>query len=396
MLNYTFVRIFYKVKVTQNISRLKYLMAIYGLSMDELLLLISEGLTKPITKEEVLAEEIKVTHLKRIDQIFEKGLHFYLDPKAPDLNKEASIFFRKEKFNTDLNIGAKKIVNRFEDFKIALSAIAKLSDIKFERKVGVFSTAKSARKVATRVRSLLYPEFYREKREFLKALIAKFASANILVFEFVETWNKIDKANIDGFFLMPNVIVVKRNQAAMRREIFTLAHELGHYLLKEEEVEEFDYSLILDTKLSLVERWCNDFAYYFLAGNYADQLDSLSVANASNDYHHDILNAISEKTHLSKIALYTRLLFEKKISRPNYAQIKNDIDTQIKERIEKERWAREQEALLGKQGGSVPKAINSPLLISTIQTAFHEGIIDEVEVCRTLNIKPEHLDDYIQ
>lgn len=104
-------------------------------------------------------------------------------------------------------------------------------------------------------------------KEFLRALISKFAEKNILVFEFVETWNKKEKANIDGFYLAPNVIVLKRHQSSFRREIFTLIHELGHYLLNEEEIEELDISNFANNKLSDIERWCNDFAYYFLVGD---------------------------------------------------------------------------------------------------------------------------------
>jgi radical SAM superfamily enzyme YgiQ (UPF0313 family) len=43
----------------------------------------------------------------------------------------------------------------------------------------------------------------------------------------IETWNKKEKANIDGIYLSPNVIVLKR-QKSYRRETFTLIHELGH------------------------------------------------------------------------------------------------------------------------------------------------------------------------
>ena len=68
------------------------------------------------------------------------------------------------------------------------------------------------------------------------------ATKNIMVFEFIETWNKKEKANIDGFYLKPNLIVLKRHQS-FSREIFTLAHELGHYLLDEEEIEEINYSV---------------------------------------------------------------------------------------------------------------------------------------------------------
>jgi len=359
--------------------------------------MISDGLKKPITKEEIFRNEIKVSILKRIDKVFEKGLHFYLDPKAPEKSKEASIFFRKEKFGIELNIGAKKIVNHFEDFKISLSAIAKLSDIDFKRQIEVYNIHHSPRETASEIRKILYPDFEIEKREFLKGLITKFASANILVFEFVETWNKKEKANIDGFFLKPNVIVVKRNQSAMRREIFTLAHELGHYLLKEEEVEEFDYNRLLNKELNAVERWCNDFAYYFLAGKYADSIDKLEIANADNDYHHEMIANISKRTHLSQTALYTRLLFQNLLSKANYFKIKSGIEAGIKARQEAEKLKREQDILTGKpSGGSTPKAINSPLLISTIQSAFYEGVINEYEVCKSLNIKPENLDIYIQ
>ena len=106
------------MKVEQNIERLKYLLTLLKMSVEELLPLISEGLTKPITKEQILNSNIELGHLKRIDKIFNKGIHYYLDPKSPDISKDASIFFRKNKFDIDLNLGARKIVNHFEEFKL--------------------------------------------------------------------------------------------------------------------------------------------------------------------------------------------------------------------------------------------------------------------------------------
>jgi hypothetical protein len=38
-------------------------------------------------------------------------------------------------------------------------------------------------------------------------------------------------------------------------------------LLNEEEIEELDISNFANNKLSDIERWCNDFAYYFLVGD---------------------------------------------------------------------------------------------------------------------------------
>ena len=83
------------MKIEQNISRLKYLLALYKMPVDDLLAIISKGLKKPISKEDILSTVIDLGHLKRIDKVFNKGLHFYLDPKSPEISKDASIFFRK-------------------------------------------------------------------------------------------------------------------------------------------------------------------------------------------------------------------------------------------------------------------------------------------------------------
>jgi Zn-dependent peptidase ImmA (M78 family) len=385
------------LKIEQNISRLKYLLTLYKMTVDELLVMISEGLKKPITKDDIFSDEINLSFLKRIDKIFNKGLHFYLDPKSPEVSKDASIFFRKSKFGVDLNIGAKKIVNQFEEFKISLSAIAKLAELNIDRNIQVYNIQQNPKNVAKQLRNGFYPEFNSIPKEFLRGLIGKLAENNILVFEFVETWNKKEKANIDGFFLNPNVIVLKRQQISFRREIFTLIHELGHYLLNEEEVEQLEIQNLANAKLSAIERWCNDFAYYFLVGEYDELLKNITSVDASNDYHHETIEIISKNTHLSKIALFTRLLFENKLSQKNYNIIKADLEEQFRIKQEEEKNRRELEKQQGiKLGGSTPKPINSPLLVSTIQTAFYEGVINEFDVCKSMNIKPDKLDKYLQ
>jgi len=369
----------------------------YRLTIKEFLALISEGLKKPISQEEIFSQEIKISYLKRIDKIFEKGLHYYLDPKDPEKSKEASVFFRKQNFATEnLNIGAIKIVNQFEELKLSLSAIAKLSDLSFKRKIPKHSVTNNPKEVAARIRDILYPSFNSNRREFLKGLISKFAEHNILVFEFIETWNKKNKANIDGFFLKPNMIVLKRHQA-FRREIFTLAHELGHFLLEEEEIEQLDYQNIARDNLTTLERWCNDFAYYFLAGDYSITIDTLEQASKKNDYHFNLIKKISENTHLSQIALFTRLLYQNKISKSSYQNVKKDFEEKLK-KWEKEKEKKKQllKELGIKQKGMVAKPIPSPLFISTIQAAYYEGILNEYEVCKKLKIKPDKLEEYVQ
>lgn len=386
------------LKVEQNISRLNYLLSLYGMTMDDLLSTINKGRKHLITQNEVFSKDIDISILKKIDKIFDKGLHFYLDPKTLEQTEEASIFFRKNSFGTELNIGARKIVTQFEDFKISFSAIAKLADINLNRNLPVYNINQSAKDVANQLRKLIYPNHQtKTRKDFLTAIIGKLAERNILVFEFVETWNKKEKANIDGFFLCPNVIVLKRNQNAFNREIFTLLHELGHYLLNEEEIEQVDVLNTVNSNLSEVERWCNDFAYYFLAGDYSAIIDNMDMADASNDYYHETIEEISQKVNLSRIALYTRLLLQGKISHHNYNLVKTDLDEQYHNRLQEKKKERDLKKVDGrKQGGSSPIPIKSPLLISTIQTAFYEGVINESEVCKTLNIPPTKLDKFIQ
>ncbi len=364
--------------------------------MDELLVMINLNLRKKIKKDDILSKTIDLRHLKRIDKIFNKGLPFYLDPKNITKTKEASIFFRKNQFNSQLNIGAKKIVNHFEEMKVSISAISKLAEIDISRKIPLYSINDDPKKIAQEIRKILYPEFNKNLKIFLKSLISKLADNNILVFEFVETWNKKETANIDGFFINPNVIVIKRHQNAFRREIFTLIHELGHFLINEEEIEEVNLDYLGHTGTSSIEKWCNDFSFHFLAGEYGEILDNIKRATKKNDFHFNLIDNISKETHLSRIALFTRLLYQKKISKKNYNIIKAKFDEEYKLKKEEKKLLKEAEKEMGiKHQGRSPQPILSPLLIFTVQTAFNHGIINEYQVCKTLNINPNKIDKYL-
>lgn len=387
--------------VSLNINRLNHLLTLYGVTKGELLKRLNVKRKSPLAEADVFNEEIKLSILKKIDSIFHKGLSFYIDPKEPTQSKEESIFFRKDNFNAKLNLGAKQIVTKFEEEKIAFSTLAKLSDFKIKRNISVFKITDNPETVASEIRMTLYAEFNIDKREFLKNLISKFADNNILVFEFVETHNKKEKANINGFYLTPNVIVLKRNQRSFSREIFTLAHELGHYLLNEEEIDDNVSEINVEyNKLNKIERWCNDFAYFFLAGQYSNVIDRLDSANSGNDYHHETINEVSKHTHLSTISLYTRLLLSNKISPFNYKQVTDEILASIKdwEEREKERLERERQKALDEgrtPRASAPKPIISPLYLKTLQSALYNNLINEADFCRKLNVKPEKIEKYL-
>jgi len=168
-------------------------------------------------------------------------------------------------------------------------------------------------------------------------------------------------------------------------------------LLNEEEIERLEYQSLAKRDLSVIERWCNDFSYYFLAGAFAEEIDKIDLATPQNDYHHSYVEKISKSTHLSRIAIYTRMLYQNKISQSHYESVKNDLEGQYQQKLLDAKKLREQEKELGiKSRGSAPQPIKSPLLISTIQTAFYEGVLSEYEVCRTLDIRPDRFSEYIQ
>ena len=383
--------------ITININRLEHLLKLYKLSKEELLSVLNQGRKKNLTEKDIYGSQIKISILKKIDELFKKGLSFYIDPKEIRPSNDESIFFRKDSFNAELSFDAKQIVTQFEEEKIAFSALSKLADLETERNLPVFNVKQNPKIVAEEVRQLLYPLFNNDRKIFLKSLINKFAEHNILVFEFIENWNKKEKANINGFYLSPNVIVLKR-QKSYRRETFTLIHELGHYLLNIEEIDEkIGDDFFAYESLGKIEKWCNDFAYFFLIGNLDSAITSLDKASARNDYHHDFVKSISEQTNLSEYALFTRLRINDQISFNDYQLVQAEFENRFKEneeRIKKQRELEKQEGRI--QQVRPAKPIISPLYKNIVQSAFIEGIIGESEFCKRLNIKPENIDKYLK
>ncbi len=380
-----------------NISRLEHLLKLYRLSKEDILLQLNRNRKRHLTEDDIFKSEIQLGHLKAFDFVFNKGVNYYLDPKIPTESKEESIFFRKDQFNAELSLGAKQRVTQFEEEKIALTTLAKLSNLDLRRKLKVYTTADNPQDTAIELRKTLFPGKKKSIKDFLKAFINNLSEQNVIVYEFVDTHNKREKANINGFFLSPNIIVLKRIQKSLRREVFTLAHELGHYLLNAEEIDEIYEEFDEESTLSTIEKWCNDFAYYFLAGEYDKLISSISDINAQTDYQDDYITSLTFEIPLSKIAIYTRLVVKKRISQQTYNTIRDRIRLAYLEFEDEQQRKKERAKELGiKQEGRNPIPIISPLVKRTLQSAFFEGVINEAEFCKRLKINPEKIETYLQ
>jgi len=360
--------------IEYNKSRIYYLLALYGMSADTLLSMLNGGRKKLYTIDDISGPTIKKSLLIQIGKIFNKDIYFFIDFSDLRPQPSASIFFRKNDFAAELNMEARRVVCKYEDLKNTISSYFILGNFQFPRKLQTYTISQSAKDLALSLHQELFPKRGFQARALLKTLINSLASKNIFVFEYIEQHNKKEKSNIDGFYLHPGVIVLKRNQEAFNHEIFTLAHELGHYLLDAEDIDKITMNLTYTDNPYTVERWCNDFAFYFIAGEESRAIDSISAINSNNDYCHDEIEQIAKTVHLSQSAIYTHLYLTNKMSYAIYATIRDDLDKQYSIRETEEKVKEETP-----KGFSAPKPIISDLYIETMQLAYFKGVVGDIE-----------------
>src|SRR3989338_878857 len=404
-----------KVQQTEldlNADRLLYLLDLYKMSREDLVTVIS-GKRKKFSVKDLDAiltnKKIKLPLLQKIDKLFEKGVAWYISDRNLPEKKISSIFFRKDQFNSDLNFEAKKLTSKFEEKKFQVQALCNYINFDLKRTLKNFSIEDDPRIAARNLGSefneiekkLLSKNAIKEPKkdfDYLKNYIQLLSAKNIFVFEFIENWNKKEIANFNGFFMSPNIIVLKRQN--YRREIFTLFHELAHYLLNSEEIDELKENELDQPKQSKTEKWCNDFAYYLLAGDYHQTIEQLEKGTKENSYHEETVNSIYSQTRLSKLAVYTRLRIENKLSVADYRRIYSEIIDSINRDEHEKKLKKQDERQLKKelgikQTGFAQKPILSNLFKDIVKINYFEGNIDELGLCNYLNIPPAKIEKEI-
>ncbi|MCK4654723.1 MAG: ImmA/IrrE family metallo-endopeptidase, partial [Candidatus Cloacimonetes bacterium] len=389
-----------------NSIRINYLLNLYSLSRDEFIELIHLKRKRKIFTDHqldcALDDKAFVTLqvLKLIDKTFKKGLTWYISKRDLPDPKKSSIFFRKDTFNTEskLDFESKKVVNNYEELKIEIQTLCKFINLDLKRLLKTYNVKHNPQQAAHEVRTnfnKIEQSLIKEKiispsnneRDFLKNSIRILEELNIFVFEFTETWNKINKASFNGFHISPNIIVIKR-QEYERREIFTLFHEFAHYLLNYEEIDwvsENEY-----TSKNRIEKWCHSFAFYFLLDTYKIVFSELSKATIENNFHKSFLDKLYHNTYLSYSALYTLLRIDNKISQEDYDNKLEKIRLILAQRaLEKKEKAKLEREIAEEQGKKIiafQKPIESKLFKEIVKINYFEGNINESRLRDYLHI----------
>ena len=386
-----------------NPNRIQYLLDLYDLGRKDFINLIQKNRIRQIfttTQLDYALDNkayVNLSVLKLIDKTFKKGLTWYISKRNLPDPKKSSIFFRKNTFNSELDFESKKVVNKYEELKIEIQTLCKFINFTPKQMIKSYSLEDNPKKVAHEVRTLyneIEKKLIKEKvislsktaREFLKNSIRILDELNIFTFEFIETWNKINKVSFNGIFIFPSIIVIKR-QKFLRREIFTLFHELAHYLLKLEEIDDVNDNEY--NNKNAIEKWCHEFSFYFLVDSFRQEFVNLSKANSNNNFNRDVIYRFYKNTYLSYTAFYTRLRIENKISQTDYDNRIEEIKSILEKRRREEEQKSKLEREIAKEKGIdffPPKPIESNLFKEIVKINYFEGNINESRLRDYLHI----------
>ena len=310
-------------------QRVRYIKRLYGLSEEGLCAMLNQGLAAEdqLTPDKLFAGEATPVQVDRLVEVSGKHLGFWAMPFPATGHCYSSILYRKHRFNCDLTHQDRMLVVREEDNAIRLIDTCKELRLRLSRKLPRFNVRQKPSLAAYKTRDLLeIGAEYASPRTFLEDLVARLSNHNIVINEHIDPKGKRRQTNLAGFFIKTRTIVFKRNRRRSQ-ELFTLAHELGHYMLGDEDID----ALSLNGNLKGEERWCNDFAFHLILGpERVQELDTVTDMQM-----HDALGVIArfaDRHHVSSLALYYYFRRTGRISQAEYEEKENQIKTASKKR----------------------------------------------------------------
>jgi len=191
-----------------------------------------------------------------------------------------------------------------------------------------------------------------------------------------------------GFCLvdeLPAVLVVNTKDTIEAR-LFTLAHELGHLLLRESEIDLPENSFYSKT-VNPAEKWCNDFAAALLLPKKTAEIIFSSNRQTLTDTK--TLNALSKKYFLSKAMLV--------YSMKKFGFISKEVYDSVLDRYKPE--LTKPEIKIPKKGkfGGIPQdkkcfSEKGQKFVSLVASNMEKGYITHYDALNYLSVKSKKLD----
>lgn len=310
-----------------NLEALKYAIIFSGYDLDSLTSRISIKRINKSYFEEIFDGKRKMFYgeLKHVDNYLKRGVPFYFLKKFPVDN--VLINFRKK---NSLESIPPKMINMIRDYDLIREEIKllennNLSENKkktLKRFESPEETAIYFRKLFNLNEDLIIKSSSSEVFEFIRANIEELG---IYIFKDSFSENDVRGLNLIGNNL-PEIILINSNDDK-NAEIFSLLHEFGHCLLKDEEL---DIDKKEEINLTKVEEWCNKFAYFFMITSDVEELEKFSKSNKEELISLKTLSELSKKYKVSKHAFMYRFYLLGIINLKEYEEFKSKSPIKFK------------------------------------------------------------------
>ena len=107
------------------------------------------------------------------------------------------------------------------------------------------------------------------------------------------------------------------------------------------------------------------------------------------------MKQISETTNISRLAIFTNLLLQRKLSYNAYQNIKDEILEELRERDARKALQKELDKQNGiKTQGRNPQPIQADIVKDIFSVALSSGVIGEQEYCKAMKIKPSEINAF--
>jgi Zn-dependent peptidase ImmA (M78 family) len=183
-----------------------------------------------------------------------------------------------------------------------------------------------------------------------------------------------------------SLIFINRKTFSPKAKIFTLMHELAHYLLR---VEGISDPFVLNNRL---EAACNSFASSLILSN--DDLTGLVDEFFSRSDIKGSIRQLSDLTLLSQGAIAYRLLANRLISRTDYQNWRDAVQMFVgygaEDPVPEDDDGDDPDVEDEARGGNYALNVimdNGYLAVEIVKSAHLQGIIDDVDVARLLNAR---------